>query len=247
MDRRCRRSPRRPNGTFISDRSHAFRGGRAYPKETREEAIALFQLGGWDALRTPRQAQLRQMHKFPSWSTCKRWIRRWQQQGHILPKRPTGNRYSSREIQGTDLINLTLFRIVYPKAYIDEVRAFIHNRNPINPPYSRSQVHRAEELIGLTRKVSSTTSDLAHLPINLFKRQNYWTQPYPQGIADEDIKDMIDVDEMMLKVGHQNRGRGKVTREKRCDAKGVYKKGSGRADLLMAIGGESKFKCMFCL
>ena len=58
---------------------------------------------------------------------------------------------------------------------------------------------------------------------------------------------MININEMMLKVGLQNHSRGKMTMVKRCDAKGVCKKGSGQADLLMAIGGESKFKCMFCL
>ena len=45
-------SPRRPNGTFIEDTTHACRGGKPYPKETREEIIALFQNGGLDALTT---------------------------------------------------------------------------------------------------------------------------------------------------------------------------------------------------
>ena len=221
-------SPRRPNGTFIEDTTHACRGGKPYPKETREEIIALFQNGGLDALTTARLAQLRHQKKFPSMSTCRRWVRKWQQVGHVLPKRPTGNDYATREIEGNDLINLALFRLIHPKAYIDEVRAFLHNRAPGNPPYSKSQIHRAEEKLGLSRKVASTTSDLAYLPITIFKRRNYWTWSYPHGIAGEDIEDMIDLDEMNVKLEYQNCNRGKVIREKRCDAKGKYKKEPGR-------------------
>ena len=41
-------------------------------------------------------------------------------------------------------VNLVLYRMVRPKAYIDEVQAYIHNCNPVNLPYSQSQIYRAE-------------------------------------------------------------------------------------------------------
>jgi hypothetical protein len=66
-------------------------------------------------------------------------------------KRATGNRHSTREVNGVDLVNLALFRLVRPKAYIDEVRAYVHNRNPVNLPYSQSQIVRAEHRLGLTQ------------------------------------------------------------------------------------------------
>ena len=230
---------RQPNGTFVSRTKHASRGGKPYPKETREEVIAIYQNGGWAALKTPQLVQLRHQKKFPSLSTCKRWIDKHHQTGHVLPKRPTGNHYSQREVQGIDLVNLALFRIIRPKAYIDDVRAYLHNRNPANLPYSRSQIYRAEERLGLSRKVASTTSDMAYTPLNLFKRRNYWRESYPRGIFGEDIEDMIDLDEMAVKLESQNRGRGKVVRDKRCDARGKYKKGAGKVSLIMGIGGES--------
>ena len=44
-------------------------------------------------------------------------------------------------IHGQDLVNLALFRVMRPKAYLYEVAAYdIHNRNPANPPYSNSQI-----------------------------------------------------------------------------------------------------------
>jgi hypothetical protein len=68
---------------------------------------------------------------------------------------------------------LALFRLVLPKAYIDEVQAYVHNHNPVNPPYSRSQIHRAEARLGLWQKVASSTSSEAYRPENIYKRNRY--------------------------------------------------------------------------
>ena len=76
------------------------------------------------------------------------------------------------------------------------------------------------------RKVASTTSDCAHLPINELKRQNYWEKEYPEGVHGESIRDMIDIDECNLKLESSNRNRGKVVRELICDAAGKFKKSS---------------------
>ena len=100
-------------------------------------------------------------------------------------KRATGNRHSTREVNGVDLVNLALFRLVRPKAYIDEVRAYVHNRNPVNLPYSQSQIVRAEHRLGLTRKVASSTSDRAHLPLNMHIHYLYRNAPYPDGVLGE--------------------------------------------------------------
>ena len=45
----------------------------------------------------------------------------------VLPMRATGNSHSSREMNGIDLVNLALFRLVRPKSYINEVRAYVQN------------------------------------------------------------------------------------------------------------------------
>ena len=184
--------------------------------------------------------QLRQQRKFPHITTCNRWIRQYIDEGHTLCMRPTGNHISQREIHGQDLVNLAIYRMVRPKAYIDEVRAYVHNQNPANPPYSQSQVVRAEQRLGLIRKAASTTSDCAYFQLNLFKRQQYWHAAYPDGTLNESTRDVIDLDESNYKLETQNRKFGKVTREKRCNATGKYKKGEGSVSLLMAISGDER-------
>lgn len=234
---------RLPNGVRRPPTKHASRGGNPYPDEMRQQVLAMWQNGGgvnggYDALDTPQLQQLRLQKKFPHLDTCKRWIRIHQQEGHVRPKRATGNAFSTREIQGEDLVHLALFRLIRPKAYVDEVRAYLHNRNPAVDPYSKSQVSRAEKRLGLYLKVGSSTSDEAYRPANLQKRRNYWSQQYPDGINGEDTSDMIDIDEACFKVTDQQRKRGKTLKCSRCDTRGLYKKGEGGCSLLMGISGD---------
>ena len=105
--------------------------------------------------------QLRLQRKFPCLATCDRWIIQFNEEGHTRCKRPTGNHISQREVHGQDLFNLSLYRMVRPKAYLDKVRAYVHNQNPENPPYSQSHIYRAERRLRLVRKAASTTSDCA--------------------------------------------------------------------------------------
>jgi len=235
-----------PYGTRVAPRPHASRGGRPYGKEMREYVIALWSnLGQGDAalehLRTdPGLLQLRAQHKFPHFDTCKRWIRQFELEGHVRPKRATGNRMSESEVRGVDLVNLAIFRMVHPKAYQVEAQAYIHNRNPANRPYSLPQITRAEQRLGLWLKVGSTTSDDAYRPVNIRKRKDYWRRSYPRGINDQDTARMIDIDEARFKLESQNRIRGKVTKQKRVDARGKYKKGAGGINLLMGVSGDDQ-------
>ena len=99
---------------------------------------------GVDVRNSPWIVELRNQKQFPCWRTCQRWIKLFNSEGHTLRKRATGNRISEREVNGQDLVNLAVYWMVHPKAYINEVRAYVHNMNPDNPPYSRSQIGRAE-------------------------------------------------------------------------------------------------------
>lgn len=235
---------RLPLGTRIIPTKHARNGGNPYPTESRQMAISLWENaggdnGGFAAFRTPQIMQLRLDGDFPhETSTVRRWIKTHQNYGHVLPKRATGNLFLVREVDGIDLVNLTLFRLIRPKANIDEVRAYIHNRNPDVEPYSPSQICRAEQRLGITRKVGSTTSIDAYTPINLFKRDNYWQQEYPFGVSGEETAIMIDIDECQFKLESQNHKHGKTIKGARCDSKGVYKNGAKAVSLLMGISGS---------
>jgi hypothetical protein len=165
----------------------------------RDQVISLWE-NGIDLIRSPWIAELREQKLFPSWKSCQRYIELFNAEGHTLQKRATGNRISEREVSGQDLVNLTIYRMVRPKAYTDEVRAYVHNMNPVNPPYSRSQIGGAEIRLGLHRKVGSTTSDCAYFEINLFKRERYWHAEYPEGVLGESTRDVIDLDESNYKL-----------------------------------------------
>ena len=162
--------------------------------------------------------------KFPSLATCKRWIRQFNGEGHTRCKHSTGNCISQRE-HGQDLFNLALYRMVCPTAYLDKVRAYVHNQNPVNPLYWQSQIIRAEQRLRLVCKAASTTSDCAYFVANLFKRQQYWHAQFPDGLQGESTRDIINLDESNYKLETQNRKFGRVTREKRCNARVKYKKG----------------------
>jgi hypothetical protein len=104
----------------------------------------------------------------------------------------------------------------------------------------QSQIYRVERRLGSVCKAASTTSDCAYFEVNLFKRQQYWHAQFPDGLQGESTRDIIDLDESNYKLEMQNRKFGKVTRKKRCNARGKYKKGEGCVSLLMAISGNEQ-------
>jgi hypothetical protein len=227
-----------PSGTRVVEGKHPSQGGNPYPVELHQIVISMWENG--EDLQAPRLMQLRHQRKFPSLSTCKRWIHQYQAEGNVLPMRALGNSFSTREVHRQDLINLVVYWMVRPKAYIDEVHAYVHNRNPANPPFSQSQIYRAELQLGLFRKAASTTSNLAYSHVNLFKCHEYWSQAFPDGVAGESMRDLIEIDGSGYRLNSQNCSFGKVTREKCCNAHGKYKNGNGGVNLLMAISGDER-------
>jgi hypothetical protein len=131
------------------------------------------------------------------------WVRIHQAHGHVCPKKATGNIFSQRQIDGVGLFNLTLFRLIQPKVYLSEVKAYIHSINGAIQPYSNSQITWAEQRLGLWLKVGSTTSDQAHLPINLLKLHMYWQEVFPYRIYGEETDYIIDIDKAMFKFESQ--------------------------------------------
>jgi hypothetical protein len=89
-------------------------------------------------------------------------------------------------------------------------------------------------------KAASTTSGCAYLQVNLHKQFMYWNAAFPDGVSGESTRDVIDIDKSNYKLESQNRKFGKVTWERRCDARGKYKKGVGSVSLLMAISGDER-------
>lgn len=229
---------RQPNGTHEEPPpSHPSNGGNPYSDDMRQMVLEMH-LNGMD-MEAQHLEDLRADYKFPALITCQRWINIFYETGDICPKRATGNHYSEREILGEPLEKLALYRAVYPKATLAECRAYLYNLDPTVDPYSDSQVHRAEELLGLRRKAASTTADMAYTPENLRKRQQYWLLPPPLGVAGIDTADMIDIDEAGFKLEHSNRKHGKTVSALRCTGEGVYGgRENQKLNLLLAICGD---------
>ncbi len=155
-------SPHRPPlETHREDAPHPSLGqGSPYSQDLRELVMATNQLA---VVPFPAQVklfieELRLNRVYPSRSTVRRWTRQNQQLGHIRACRRSGNSFASR-FRGQDLIYLALYRVAYPKASHAEINAFLHNMNFLDPTfqfYSHSQISKAGQRIGLSRKKCAT-------------------------------------------------------------------------------------------
>ncbi len=188
----------------------------------------------YDLHEAPKLVALRAARNFPSYSTCIRWIQIFNQTGDICPLPCTGNHHAEREVQGTDLKQLTLYCSVFPKATISECRAYLYNIDPTKDPYSNLQVHCAEKLLGLKWEAASTTADLAFLPQNMTLQEYYWTEPPLLGMRSVPIADIINIDEAGFFLEHSDRKFGKTILSMHCSQNGVYGHGE-KVNLLLAI------------
>ena len=97
---------RPPNGMLSAETAHPSQGGRPWPIEVRNMVVSMHLNG--DDFHEASLARLRAQYEFPSMRTVFCWLHRFDE-GTALPKRATGNRHSTREVNGVDLINLALF------------------------------------------------------------------------------------------------------------------------------------------
>ena len=185
-------------GTFEEAGPHPSNGGNPYSDDTRDEIIARWERGM--PLVTPELEELRDIYKFPAYITCHRWIERHRMYGHHLHKLATGNHEAEREVLGQAIVNLAMYRVVHPEAPISHARAFLFNADPTIAPFCPSAVVRAEQLLGLRMKASSTTCERTYWPRNMHKRAMFWTFDYPSGHANVSTRDMIDMDQAGMNI-----------------------------------------------
>ena len=229
---------RPPLQTFIHPTPHPSEcRGNAYPPEVRQMAVQN-RLNGHDA--SAAIVQLQQQHLYPHPSSIERFVNRQNTVGHSRPYRHTGNAHAEREIEGMDLIYLSVHRSFLPKGTYAELHAYLHVMNLQNPtflPYSDSQIARAQNRIHLTRKRCSTTAYQALQPRNLQWRTNYWNMNYPFGIRNINPRFVIDIDEASGSVDGANRSCGVCLKGNRAREVGPYSK-SEKVQLLLAVLGD---------
>jgi len=121
---------RLPLGTRRKEENHPSNRGRPYSQDSWEQVLAVYLnagggAAGLEALRTEVFEDLRAVKKFSCMLTCRRYIHQWHNEGNILSKLHTGNKFSQREIHGDDLFHLVLYWIAFPKVIGAEVRAIL--------------------------------------------------------------------------------------------------------------------------
>lgn len=160
-------------------------GTRGYPVEMRESEL-------WS-----------HDHGLPLVAS-RRSVQRWNRRLH--PYLMTGNR-DRNVIVGLDQFNLVLFLLAWPDARLDEIIAYIANAGN-GKVYTRGQVTKRLKELGMTKKVGSTEARQASLPINIFKREQFWNMPVPFGVNGCERRRLIDVDEIGIEIQRSNRKYG---------------------------------------
>ena len=109
----------------------------------------------------------------------------------------------------------------------------------MNPPrlYDRSQITRPDQDLGLSRKRSSQTARQGMLARIQTWRRNYWSLPYPFGIADIAAADMIDIDEAVVNLASARLRYGKSLLLTRARHTGSYTR-EDSIRILLAISGD---------
>ena len=97
---------RPPNGMLSAETAHLSQGGRPWPIEVRNMVVSMHLNG--DDFNNASLARLREQYKFPSTRTIFCWLQRFNDKGTALPNRATGNRHSTQQVNGVDLVNLAL-------------------------------------------------------------------------------------------------------------------------------------------
>ena len=234
-----RRPQHRPSvQTFEDLRAHPSLGqGESYSIKFRECCLDMAATG---LLADQRIRNLQTAHIFPSVRTIRRWRRRIVDFGNYRIFRRTGNNFAT-VLRGRDLFFVAFYRVLYPTATAAEINAFlftaIHANDPFPRFYHPSQITRAEDRLGFSRKRGSTTARQALLAINIAKREIYWFEDYPAGVADIQLEDLIDIDEAGIFLETAARRIGKVSIGSRVREEGPYGH-STKYTLTMAISGD---------
>jgi hypothetical protein len=144
------------------------------------------------------------------------------------------------QVLGQHLVWLALYQIVHQEGTIADARAFLLNMDPKIAPFCPQSIVRADHLLDLRRKASSTTCERAYWQINLHKRDMFWLWNYPFGRADVATKDMIDKDECGLKIKTSNPSFGKCVSWELCHFEGAYNR-ERKLNLMMAISADRNY------
>lgn len=145
-------------------------------------------------------------------ATPQKWICQFTSLGHINPKRAVTIAVlrENWEVSANLFVNLSE---CVPQSNSDESSVYLHNLQPHHnqqPQFSQSQIVPAEELLGWSCKLGSTTCYHGHLPIIQTKRNTYFTFGDMFVIVHAPICNVIDINKAQIKLEYSNCKRGKT-------------------------------------
>ena len=181
-----------------------------------------------------RQSQIWSSENGFPLTASRRSIQRWNRRLH--PYLSTGN-HDREVIVGMEQYHLILFLIAWPDARLDEIIAYLANTGQ-GRVYSRSQVSRRMIELGLTKKVGSTEAKQASLPVNLFKREQFWNMAPPFGVHGCERRRLIDVDECGIELQRTNRKYGHCKSGIRVVKPGHYSRDTKLTVILAVEAGD---------
>lgn len=99
---------------------------------------------------------------------------------------------------------------MFPKCTADEMRRYLLDSSPLNNVqlFSRQDITDAENRIEVTKKRGSTTAAQFFEPRNIFRRNLFWTSPFPLGRLGIPRAELMDLDECGLFLQTANRNYG---------------------------------------
>ena len=110
----------------VSPKAHPSNGyGEPYGQDMRAKVLAEHANGTVDS---HVNRMLQRQHLYPHPATIARWLRRIEVEGHALPYRRTGNNRAT-VLRGPDLLLLSFYRSIFPKATAAEINTFFYRCN----------------------------------------------------------------------------------------------------------------------
>ena len=170
--------------------------------------------------------------------TSGRSQRRWRGE-RIIAWRMTGNGPCTN-LEGKDLLLMSVFYVIWPTGSMDECCAFIYNNG--GNVYSRSDVSLRLKKLKISRKVSSTEAYQAHTQVNRLRCELFFSDPPPIGISGVPRRKFIDVDEFGIGLERCNNKYGFALKCHRVRKTGHYTRNTKLTVLLAIEPGDHRLQ-----
>jgi transposase len=141
-----------------------------------------------------------------------------------------------RRLVGRDQLLMVIYLTAYPDAELEEIAAYIVNNG--GDLHSNSTICRRLKELKLTRKKASVEAYQAFNPVNIVRRDQFFSLPPPLGVNGIQRRRLIDADECSISIDQTNRRFGRAHTTIRVRKPGHYVKGKKLTIILFLEPGD---------